>query len=88
MSIIFRLNLHRFLFVYAVNYSSLKENQNLKKLVSAGHNSKKSEIGIGQENCNRCISSKHAQEIDITDNYACIFCSIYLILCEMAPYNI
>ncbi len=60
-------NLHRFLFVYAVNYSSEKENQNWQKSVSAGHTSKK--IGIGQENCNRCISSVYFRVY----NLPCLF---------------
>ncbi len=47
--------MHWFLFVYAVNYGYKKENRNLQKSVLAGQTSQKFEIGIGQENCNRCI---------------------------------
>ncbi len=47
----FFVNLHIFLFLYAVNYSSRKENRNRQKSVSAGQTSKKSEsakkIAIG-----------------------------------------
>ncbi len=57
-------NLHRFLFVYAVNYSSEKENRYRQVTLP-----KKSEIGIGQENCNRCISSVYFRVY----NLPCLF---------------